>query len=664
MGGESRTTYREPTLKEILGGTTPSTAGSPVPLEHSIVAKRALGSRLPLSLTPPTPDSPESERVEVGAQDLSVKPLGHFERRTTPVSPEVRAELAPWTMEGFDRLLDSPEGLTLLKRSAAQDSGFWQQLAERGTYIPESESSVEPGFGLDASLINPEQDAFADPRAEGLVSPVVERPAPGPTLAQEPATISPEAAAPQAGWSDQKLRGILTRAAASSGVAADPLVPRLVRDVASRTSFGDQARFGTSLMETWAATEPAGRPESVGRFAEALRRELKAAGVSEAALLSLPTDMVKGVEGGVMAPAKSAGERDAPGIGVELAPSDEIGVESTAQPGLEPSTLSETSSSPSRSGELQSAARLTRRLSQMIRSMLQEGAHGMPLAGLRWQNGPSTSTVDHLVDRMLATPLAQAHFQGDGGDASAGTSWEMDSVDSVLLQPWFEEAFQDVIVQETRAASRRRGRFDHLGIDMGLALGRVMSRRGPVSERWRALMADGGTEGSVGQTLEGIYGWEDFSHLDFGKSDADMQYDGAYGEHGAPESGGRPRPELGQGADHGMSGAMPLGLAPTGTSMDMGRLSHVMLRPGAAAPADFNLVAPVTMAVAETAQLKPADEPVGGGDRASPAEDHGPSGGAESQEIPPEIVDLLSYEIASRISLRMKFEQERSGRWD
>ena len=111
------------------------------------------------------------------------------------------------------------------------------------------------------------------------------------------------------------------------------------------------------------------------------------------------------------------------------------------------------------------------------------------------------------------------------------------------------------------------------------------------------------------------------------------------------------------------SGAIPLGIAPTGTSMDIGRLSHVMLRPGTATPMDFNLVSPVTMAVAQTAQLKPKDEAIGEVEASASKESGGGGAPEEAQEIPAEIVDLLSYEIASRISYRMKFEQERSGRW-
>ena len=99
--------------------------------------------------------------------------------------------------------------------------------------------------------------------------------------------------------------------------------------------------------------------------------------------------------------------------------------------------------------------------------------------------------------------------------------------------------------------------------------------------------------------------------------------------------------------------------------MDLGRLSHTMLRPGEATSHDMNLVSPVSMAVAQSAHLKESSEQVGETAR-DKAEAGGGAGGSDGtkKEVPNEILELLSHQIAKRISTRMKFEQDRSGRWD
>jgi len=286
----------------------------------------------------------------------------------------------------------------------------------------------------------------------------------------------------------------------------------------------------------------------------------------------------------------------------------------------------------------------------------------MPLAGLRWENGPATQTLDAMVDRMLATPSGQVLLAG-GSSETGSPSMDMEQSDAIFLQPWLEDAFREVLSSETSVASRGEDRFERPGVAMGMSVGRVMAGQGAVSSRLRALMTEPGESGATTKsTLGDIYGWEDFSQLSLGQGEQDFYGDESFHSERAESS--FPTVSPGHQAGSGTGQSVPLGLPPSGTSMDMGRLSHVMMRSSAAAPADFNLVSPVTMAVAETAQLKPKDEPVGETAASAPLEADAGGSGEESKEIPSEIVDLLSYEIASRISYRMKFEQDRSGRWD
>mgnify|MGYP004263755395 CR=1 FL=1 len=44
----------------------------------------------------------------------------------------IRAALSSWTMEGMDRLLDTPDGASLLRSGEGEYLDFWQALEERG----------------------------------------------------------------------------------------------------------------------------------------------------------------------------------------------------------------------------------------------------------------------------------------------------------------------------------------------------------------------------------------------------------------------------------------------------------------------------------------------------------------------------------------------------
>ena len=292
--------------------------------------------------------------------------------------------------------------------------------------------------------------------------------------------------------------------------------------------------------------------------------------------------------------------------------------------------------------------------------MLADRGTGLGLPGLRWERGPSLMPAEGFFNEALAEPGVLSGLGALGAGAGAtGSAGAGGDLGATLVQPWFADALTESLRGAFAAPARQAEARERPGRAMGFALSRALGASGPVAERLRALVAAGG---ETSESTFAAMGWDGVEHL---RSDSGRGLPPPGGERGSPSDLGD-LPAMAPMTDPGAM-SVPLGLQPTGTSMDMGKLTSLMLRPGPASQLDFNLVAPVSVAMSQAAHLKPEDEAVGGHEAVGAASGEDTEGGGPSDEplrIPDEIIDLLSHEIAGRIGDRMKFEQDRRGRWD
>jgi hypothetical protein len=272
-------------------------------------------------------------------------------------------------------------------------------------------------------------------------------------------------------------------------------------------------------------------------------------------------------------------------------------------------------------------------------------------------------------------PMVQNHLeQGDlDGAIQAGSRAILDfeQADTAFVQSWLSEAFTESVMTDVSSGARKNEFHQSPGAALDLSFGKMLGKPGAISARLRALVSAKPSSQADTLDLADIFGWNEQA---FVQSQAASDAAGSTPSLSGGTRRSRVSPDVTSGAENmatvhpGAPSAprapsVPLGLEPTGTSIDVGRLAHTMLRPGVAPEADFNLVAPVSVAIAQAAHLKPTDEAVGGEEEA-PAAAGGGGQSAGRDEIPEEVIEVLAMKIAGQISRQMKFEQDRSGRWD
>ena len=432
-------------------------------------------------------------------------------------------------------------------------------------------------------------------------------------------TTSTETVAKPSMFASNSIRDIITRAARRAGPGGDELAPRLVQRIGKQFDPLQVASAVTDMLTAQELTELVSTPGLSDRFSRALRRELKESGVQDAALLSLPETI--------------AGQKQA-----------------SPAPGIQPEK------------SIQMAAKLARRVGRTLRQVISERMTGLPLAGFRWENGPRVQALETTIQQVLE----QRQFETAARPIMPGEStapW-MDSEPATYVEPWLEDAVEFSISSEVAQSAKQAKGRPTPGDELGLAFGRAWKRPGAVSMRLRTLMSASDTPTSA--NLDQIFGWPDLAHLQMKSSgqkpDVYSPLDSGI-RRSSFDSSSMSMPDLGDRVE-ARGEAVPLGLTPTGSSMDLGRLAHVMMRPSANIQRDLNLVSPVTQVMAQGAHLKEADEPVA---QAEPAQQAGPSGekgGGGGDNLTDEVVELLSHQIASKIGYRIKIDRDRGGSWD
>ncbi|MBR57917.1 MAG: hypothetical protein CMH54_07640 [Myxococcales bacterium] len=562
------------------------------PLEQDILVQQALSTRLAQTLAP---ESVSAEPTAVMEQ-LGFEPqIGSPIVQRLPDTVEQRANLAGITPEVLFSLVTQP---AVAQALAQGPDAFFSRLEQRSATGAGAIYKDAP-WSLDATLLDLDEYDTDD--------------------AIQETTISETTAKPSL-FASNSIRDIITRAARKAGPGGDELAPRLVQRIGRQFDPTQVASTVTNMLTAQELTELVSTPGLSDRFSNALRQELKASGIQDAALLSLPEAI--------------AGQKQIASPASDLQPRESI----------------------------QMAAKLARRVGRNLRKVMSERMAGLPLAGFQWEHGPRVQTLETTIQRMMEQRQAESPTRSSlPGETTA--AW-MDSEPTTFVEPWLEEAVEFSISSEVQQSAKQAKGQATPSDELGLAFGRAWKRPGEVSMRLRTLMAASETSDSA--HLDQIFGWSDLAHVDTKpsgqKPDVYAPLDSG-ARRSSFDSSSMPMPDLGERVE-ARGEAVPLGLTPTGSNMDLGRLAHVMLRPTANIQRDLNLVSPITQVMAQGAHLKEADEPVAEAQPAQQSEQGGEKGGGGSDNLTDEVVELLSHQIASKIGHRIKLDRDRGGSWD
>jgi hypothetical protein len=651
---ETETVREKPvSLKTLLTGRveTPRRAET-LPLEHQVMMKHILGSQLPMTLghskpveqaqktlAAPTLEAigaaPLLEALALASQEATTAPSALLKDVGTgmirlPEEMVARSELSKLTPDLLFQLVSQPEVAAALASGVGRDVSFWTRIQDRAESLDLSATDVADVWTLDASLVDLPSETYDGTTDEAAPEQTVVQ-----TEAKSVQTVAASAITPAI------LREVLSRAAAKTGIRGNDLMPRMLREVGARTEPKAIGRAFRKMLEANEISTLMGSPETARQFSTALRRELRTSGIVDTTLLELPDIVAEAY----------------PEAAPEALASDET--TTTDSP-----VVVEASKEQMRT--VQMAARMARRVGRAMQRLMTERYIGVPMSSIGWQGGPSLEALDSMVQRVLDMPLSQS-----GPEAAAGgprTYRDLvasgDAGTGDFVQFSYDEAVEAGLMAEMEKGSKPSGAHVAPGISMGLSFSKVLSKQGQVSERLRTLLASVETEPGAIVDLSAVLGWNEREQIQQGQPDFD-----SFGSAGPILSGG------GWGRDESMepvrppqptvqAEAIPLGLIPSGTSMDLGRLSHTMLRPGEVTMHDMSLVSPVSVAVAQAAHLKETSEPIGETSKDKAEAESSDDDDGTKKEVPNEILELLSHQIAKRISTRMKFEQDRSGRWD
>ena len=614
-----------------------------LPLEQEILMNRAAGSQLAMTLGHSKPVEQAQESLSSPVTESLIQAM--VEEREGPNAllkdvgtgmirlPDTmlsRSELSGLTPDLLFQLMAQPEVASALSTKVGKDVSFWSRLQDRAESLNLSPTDVSEVWTLDASMLDLPSEAFEEFETVDTVSAPQEATKPETTVVQKSSD----------GLSPTVLREVLSRAAAKTGIRGNDLMPRMLKEVGARTEPKAIGRAFRKMLEANEISNLMGNAETARQFSTALRRELRSSGLSDTTLLEIP-DMV------AEAYPKDAVEQSSP-----------TDVTEAAAPVVE--------ASKEQMQTVQMAARVARRVGRAMRKLMTERFIGVPMTSIGWQDGANLEALDTMVQRVLDMPISEveASESGQGPQSYRDLVASGEAGSSDLVQFSFNDAIEAGLMAEMEKGSKPTGVHTAPGISMGLSFSKALSKPGEVGERLRTLLASVESDSGTVVDLSAVLGWSDREQIQHGSEALDSFDSGAQAPPGGdwiredtmePVLPPAPAPE---------SNAIPLGLTPTGTSMDLGRLSHTMLRPGEATSHEMNLVSPVSMAVAQSAHLKESSEQVGetAQDKAEASSEG--SGDGAKKEVPNEILELLSHQIAKRISKRMKFEQDRSGRWD
>jgi len=644
-----------------LETTQPSSPGvqpkAAAPLEQEIFVQRALGSHLAMALGAPESHIVQSVAMELiedttdvtsaaqiitqqsGAQGRQAGASLQVQLKSAlgrlPETIQTRAELAGWTTQTMLDVLRDPVVAREIQTDASNESSFWTTLMERHNAQSRTYDlwSMD-GFAGDTEFVSATEELSFDDAGE-IATTIAATPA-------TPKTQAPTSPMVSGTMNQSVLKSILTQAVRDSGIQGSQLVPQMIREIGQRTDPVTLTKSIQSVLIAKDVDEIMSQPDRAGKFTQQLAKAMRSHGIQDTTLLSLPSMISE-------ASAQST--------------------ETTSTPAAE--TGKDASSA------VRQVAKTARVVGRAIRSMLSERWAGVATAADRWEHGPSVENLDSFVGRLMEMPMVQKHLDSGNVDgaiqASSRAILDFEHADATFVQNWVSDAFSESVIRDVNSGARATQFQQSPGAALDLSFGKMLAKPGMLSARLRALVS-AKPEGQ-GQELQlaDVFGWDEQALVE-------QQGGDTGGTSGVGRSGGARASRQGSSPQPGRAGldnvrpggisapkapSVPLGLEPTGTSIDVGRLAHTMLRPGVAPEADFNLVAPVSVAIAQAAHLSDASEEVG-----NHSDDGGGSAAAgqtpksERDEIPEEVIEVLAMKIAGQISRQMKFEQDRSGQWD